>query len=250
MAETTPVDASTLGGLKWPDPANSVSPPVPLDELLRGLQLLATDEARKEACQTTKWDSATPASMQVIKSGALQITQTGTKLIAGAGGGAGFLAAILAVVVSIIEGVGEPVTIALIASAAVLLSAVAIALALFVSGDLEARGLATAARHQARAHVASSFLAGTQMLTQVAPLEEPATEVASRVQQKTSMVNDMLFGVSSFPRSLKVSTAQYPNLQAVKGVRRRDEEHSLELRLENDDWIGVDEVKSFATSTD
>ncbi|HEX6468130.1 MAG TPA: hypothetical protein VF069_03470, partial [Streptosporangiaceae bacterium] len=87
-----PASAQVLDNLKWAEPAEDVEPKVALSEILVGLQLLATDEARdKAAAGTVKWDDETPGSMQVIKSGALSITKRWTKLSSRVGGVTGVL---------------------------------------------------------------------------------------------------------------------------------------------------------------
>ena len=152
-----------LKSLKWPTAAVDLTGdgvPVQLDKLLQSLQLVATDEDR-DISTAKSWNVETPASMQVIKSGALGITKNSIAWIGSVGGITGASAAIAGVLTTFVGDVGEPVTIALMGSAALILSSVAIALALFVKGDLEARGVATAARHQGRADVVSAFLAAT-----------------------------------------------------------------------------------------
>lgn len=154
---------ASLEGLRWPVPASDLSGagvPLSLDTLLQSLQLVGTDEDR-EAATGKSWGQDTPASIQVIKSGALGITKYSIAWVGTLGGVAGAGTAITGVVTAFTGSVGEPVAIALLASAALILSAVALALAIFVKGDLEARGIATAARHQGRADVAAAFLAAT-----------------------------------------------------------------------------------------
>ena len=146
-----PKKAEPLDGLVWARPASATDPQVGLYALLTSLQLLATDTGRQEAADNTKWDAETPASMQVIKSGALSITKRWTKIVSRVGGGvSGVLAVVAGYVATVREDLGDAVTVALIGAAALLGAATAIALALFVKGDLEARGQATAARHAAR----------------------------------------------------------------------------------------------------
>ncbi len=154
------VDSANLASLKWPQPATSVTDPVPLNTMLQALQLLGTDQDRVIAAGST-WKDDTPASLQVIKSGTLGLTKAATKYVAGFGGVVGLLAAVGGALTAFIGDVGEPVTVAIIGGAAILLSSVAIALAMFVKGDLEARGVATAARHAGRAEVAAMFLRAT-----------------------------------------------------------------------------------------
>ncbi|TFB71500.1 hypothetical protein [Cryobacterium sp. Hz9] len=112
--------------------------------------MLGTDNDRETTTARTgaqAWKADTPPSPQVIKSGSLAITKTSIGWVKNIGGITGLLTAVAGVVSPFIEQVGEPVTVTLIASAALILSSVAIALSLLVKGDLDARGTATAARH-------------------------------------------------------------------------------------------------------
>jgi hypothetical protein len=237
----TPVDTNELQKLKWPTSARDVPPTdiVPLNTLLQALQFLASDQDRKTATAATSWDADTPASMQVIKSGALQITQTGTKVIAGFGGGAALLSAVAATISGFASDVGEPITVTLIASAAVLLSSVAIALALFVKGDLEARGLATAARHRGRAEIAAMFLQTTAAL--------PAAAAPSSGPRSASLPDDFLFAAGAFPKGIRVATTEWSELVSVDAMRRTGIDRALELRLHNGDWVDVGQVIKFVT---
>ena len=153
-----PVDAAALAELTWATPAVDVAPPIGLDELLQCLQFLATDEARAKGATFT---GGTPPSLQAIKSGALSSTKWASGLVAGIGGLTGAAAAAAGAIGTFSDTAGTAETVALIGGAAVLLGAVAMALSIFVGTDLMARGLATAARHEGRAKVASAFLTAT-----------------------------------------------------------------------------------------
>src|SRR5689334_12716132 len=71
--------------LEWAEPPQDITPKVSLDDLLRGLRLLASDTAR-ETSHEAKWDGGTPASIQAIESGTLAVTQHLTKIAKNAGG--------------------------------------------------------------------------------------------------------------------------------------------------------------------
>jgi hypothetical protein len=150
-------EKGTIDALQWARPAHLTRPTVGLDELLRGLALLGTDSDRDTAAHHG-WNDPTPASMQVIKSGATAATRWWIKTVGATGGLAGLVTTGTGFVRAVTDTVGTATTVALIAGGAVVLAAVAIALALFVSGDLQARGVATAARHAARGAVAAAFL--------------------------------------------------------------------------------------------
>ena len=70
--------------LEWAKPAED-TPKVSLDNLLVGLRLLATDNARKDS-HDKKWNEKSLASVELIDSGALAITTYLTKTVKNAGG--------------------------------------------------------------------------------------------------------------------------------------------------------------------
>jgi hypothetical protein len=169
MSEQNESNTNTLiHGLEWAEPAQDIDPKVSLDDLLRGLRLLATDAAREQS-HTGEWNAKTPASLQVIESGALAITRNLTSLAKKAGGwsalivlASGGLATILKVFDK--SNISNSIIVTLFGGAFVLVSAIAIALALLVKGDLQARGGASAARYQARGQVTTAFLQATASL--------------------------------------------------------------------------------------
>lgn len=156
-------EKGTVNGLQWARPAPLTQPTVGLDELLQGLALLGTDTDRNEAANLG-WNGRTPDSMQVIKSGATGVSRWWSKTIAAAGGLVGAATTITGFIRTFATQTSEAVTVALIAGGAFVLGATAIAIALFVSGDLGARGRATAARHAARGVVTAAFLQATARL--------------------------------------------------------------------------------------
>jgi hypothetical protein len=230
-----PKKAEPLDGLVWARPASATDPQVGLYDLLTSLQLLATDTGRQEAAGKTKWDDDTPASMQVIKSGALTITKTWTKIVSRVGGGvSGVLAAFAGYVATVREDVGDPVTVALIAAAAVLGAATAVALALFVKGDIEARGQATAARHAARGEIVAAFLRATAGLE----AEKAGNPSADRS-------TEVLHALAAFPGRVSVGTARRPQLQPVTGMQRLAG-GACEIYVV-DDWVPLSDVTDFST---
>jgi len=117
----------------------------PLVKFLRRLHLLS-----KETDKVTL--RGTPASLQVLTSGALSLTKLWT-LAAAAGGATAFGTAWAAFV-----GAHDSVKIAAIASAGFLLSALAVAIAIIVKADVSNRAAATTARVNARALLATEYL--------------------------------------------------------------------------------------------
>ncbi|GAA0943710.1 hypothetical protein [Virgisporangium aurantiacum] len=156
-------EKGSVNDLQWARPAHLTRPTVGLDELLQGLALLG-EESERATAAAGGWNDKTPPSMQVIKSGATAVTRWWSKWIAAVGGLAGAIPVVTGFFTTFIGDVGEAVTVALIAGGAVVFSATAIALALFVSGDLRARGHASAARQAARGVVTAAFLHATARL--------------------------------------------------------------------------------------
>jgi hypothetical protein len=236
---------SVLAGMDWPTPAADSVRHLGLDVLLQGLQLAATDKDREAAADPAKqgWDADTPPSMQVIKSGALAITKSGTKWVKNAGGIAAALAALAGVISPFVAKLGAPVAIAFIASAALILSSAAIALSLFVKGDLEARGMATAARHQGRADVAAAFLAATASM----PARGPAP---SGTTTGRTVTEDFLVALAAFPNRLKVTTENNPDPVRVLSMwRNPDKEFWLSIGDEGtQDRIRLEQITGFTTA--
>jgi ketosteroid isomerase-like protein len=206
-----------------------------LYDLLTSLQLLATDTGRQAAADNTKWDADTPASMQVIKSGALSITKRWTKIVSRVGGGvSGVLAVFAGYVATVQKDLGDPVTVALIGAAALLASATALAIALFVKGDLEARGQATAARHAARGEIVAAFLRATAALE----AEKATSDAADRGAE-------LLQALASFPGRMSVRTRAQPQLRLVTGLQKLAD-GGWEIYVV-DDWVPLDQVTDFST---
>jgi hypothetical protein len=235
MPDTAPKDAGTLNDLVWARPAAETAPQMGLYDLLTSLQLLATDTGRQAAADNTKWDADTPASMQVIKSGALSITKRWTKIVSRVGGGvSGVLAVFAGYVGTVQKDLGDSVTVALIGAAALLASATALAIALFVKGDLEARGQATAARHAARGEIVAAFLRATAGLEGEKAASGPVDRSA-----------EVLQALTAFPGQVSVSTKEHPQLQPVTGVRRlADAPCRVQVA---DGWVSISEVTGFST---
>ncbi|RZU49253.1 hypothetical protein EV385_0995 [Krasilnikovia cinnamomea] len=228
-AGTGPEPAARLDELKWgrsPQEAGEVG----LASLLMSLQLLADDKDR-EGAVSASWNADTPPSVQAIKSGATAITRAMTKWVGGVGGVAAALSAAAAVVVPVVGQVGQAVVVALIASAALLGSGVAIACALLISGDLRARGEATAARHAGRAEVASAFLRATA----TAPM-------LNQVHQ-----NDILFALSSFPGKVRLIAKGENHPELATGIRTQAD-HRVQIGTKSGDWKFLEEIEGYTTS--
>jgi hypothetical protein len=98
----------------------------------------------------------TEPTMQVITSGASSFSKWMSGLVAALGGSAAVLTAI-----SGFWGTSDTtLKVAYVAAMAVLLSVIAIAIAMIVRADLSARAIASAAEYQARADIATAFIQG------------------------------------------------------------------------------------------
>jgi hypothetical protein len=126
-------------------------------------KLLTTLRAVGQPAGTTDTPSPlkTPYSLQDIKSGATALTKLWAVAVAAAGGAP----AIWAIIEGLANSVGGSksdvplVRAAFVISGAVLLSAVSIAIAIIVRGDVAARATAHAARRSAEGAIVSSVLA-------------------------------------------------------------------------------------------
>jgi hypothetical protein len=176
---------SKLDSLAWAEPAPTGDQAVPLAQLLQGLQLLASDDDREAAARSSgEWSAETPPSMQVIKSGALSITKTWTKRVTGAGIGVSVvLGGVGSGVAALTDGLTPAIGAALVGGIALVASATALALAIFIKADLDARGAATAARHAGRAEVAAAFLSATAPRAAPANVDEVATAAVAKIRK-------------------------------------------------------------------
>lgn len=167
---SSPSDTETntiIKDLLWAKPAQKVDPQVGLADILVGLRLLDSDDARASSQNDKPLKGL--ASVQIIQTGTLGITKeiAGlTKKYGGLGGlatvGAGGLATILKIFAK--SNISNSIIVVLFGGGFFLLSAVAIALALLVKGDMQARASATSARLAARGEVAATFLKATAAL--------------------------------------------------------------------------------------
>src|SRR4051794_38031206 len=192
------VKAQPLNELKWADPAQDLGPMIGLAELLQSLQLLAKDTDRDAAINKT-WRDDTPPSMQVIKSGALGITKAATAWVAAVGGLGGAGSAVAAVFRGLVARAGEPIVVALMGAAALPFPGTAIACAIFIAGDLQARGQATSARHSGRAEVASAFLRATSALP-------PGVRATAVEPMGVDLQQQVLFALAAFPGEVHFRT--------------------------------------------
>ena len=120
--------------------------------------------------------------MQVIKSGALSITKTWTKRVTGAGIGVSVvLGGVGSGVAALTDGLTPAIGAALVGGIALVASATALALAIFIKADLDARGAATAARHAGRAEVAAAFLSATAPRATV-DVDQVATAAVAKIR--------------------------------------------------------------------
>jgi len=153
-------EKGTVNSLQWAKPASETKPTVGLDELLQGLALLSSKEDR-DVASSIGWNENTPPSVQSIKAGTMGLTRWWVKAVASFGGVSGLAALVTGFIKNLRSEAGDPVAVALIGGGALIIAAAFIAIALFVFGDLRARGQAAAARYTARGEVTAAFLAAT-----------------------------------------------------------------------------------------
>jgi hypothetical protein len=190
---------SPVNPIKWP--ADAVDPTntdlcVPLRNLLQELNLLETqhdeENSKRGGAGTTPW------SLQAITAGSLQLSKVVAALVTSLGGGAALWAAV--------KGFGisqhDPDRLAYIGAAAVIVSAMALALAVIVRSDVMARAQATAAQYDARARCAAAFLE-TARTVAVSPRHLARTQDQERPLQPGEFEVDLAYVV---PVARKPST--------------------------------------------
>ena len=227
--------------------------PIPLAKLLQGLQLLASDDDREKAADVDHkgWDAATPASLQVIKSGATALTTHWTKRVQTAGGltalltgGAGALVSVLSPLNKVEASTWVPLAVTLLGGAAIVVAA-AISVALFVKGDLEARGVASAARHEGRAAVAAEFLRATAAAPATVSSAGTTTSKISGTQPSES--NELMLTIAAYgPGNISVDVPGESIVKGdVTGLKRVPD--GLRIRVGGSGWIPIDKVTAFTT---
>jgi len=227
--------SETLKDLKWAVPAQDVGEKVGLDEFLIALQLLATDSDRQKAVNLG-WRGKTPASMQSIKSGATGLTRWWASAVATGGGITGLVGGVSALLAGAATEVGDAVLVALIGGSALVLAATALALALFVKGDLEARGTAAAARHAGRAEVAAMFLRATTGI--------PKADAGKMLSTSDTLLQNLLQAMAAFPNNMQAKTTHNPNWTLVTGVRTHPT-YRAQIGFQGGEWVAIDEVRDY-----
>jgi hypothetical protein len=130
-------------GTAWPQSAGAS-----IHSLIKDIRSTGQADVKPRALKT-------PFSLQVIQSTATWLAKGWAAAVAASGGAT----ALIALITGVWVGIGtDPVRIAVVASAALVLAAVAISIAIIVRGDLVARATGAAARHHAERAIASSAL--------------------------------------------------------------------------------------------
>ncbi|NHC43681.1 hypothetical protein [Motilibacter aurantiacus] len=158
-----------MANVTWPPADGDLS--VPIQGLLKNLELL---ERREQGPGETKSPTVTlvggtPASLQVITSGATSLAKWMALALGTVGGGSGAWAAVKGFWLN----EDETLRLAYTGAAALILSAVAVSIAIIVRGDVTARASAMAAEYAARSQVAAAMLT-TPNYGRVAPALAPA----------------------------------------------------------------------------
>jgi hypothetical protein len=192
-----------------------------LGELLRTIQLLGNDADRDKLNDENvkKWDGETPVSLQVIKSGTVELTKQWTKWARTVGGGAAALSLVAGGIGGFVRGLNVPVPVVctLIAAGGAVAVAVALSIAMIVSADLRARAIATAARTAGRADVTSAFLGGEL------PLANGIADTAPKTADNGALdaAESALLCAIATPWTVWVTTKEHPGASvAITGVNR------------------------------
>jgi hypothetical protein len=201
----------------------------PVSDLLTRLELLP--EEGDAGDNKVGVVGGTPYSLQVITSGALSLNKWAATAIAALGGSG----AITAGLTGFWSGEATPVRVALVGGLALVLSALAVSVAMIVRGDTLARGDATSMEYQARAIVTQAFLelAG-------ATKEQPSD---STTTLGTAEAADPLLPSLAAHSVLLVSGEGMASTR-VTGVRKLTD-GTFELHAA-DDWVPVSRVESYS----
>jgi hypothetical protein len=133
-------------------PGDDLSKPVA--QLLNDLNVLGTPEELKQANGAGSVLGGPPQSVAIIEAGA---TALGKWWATALGAGAG-LTGVVAAIQGIWGNEHDPVRVAFIAAAAVVLAALAISIGIIVSSDVRGRAIGAVAQYEVREQVASTFL--------------------------------------------------------------------------------------------
>ncbi len=218
-----------MADVKWPGEAVSGQDLAePVSRLLQKLHLLGGDEP------TGRNLLKTPYSVQVLKSGALAVTKVWTGLTAAGG------AAVVGTAWAHFSDQGNDVKIAIVAGTALLVAVVALAIAVIVKADVNARVEATVCRVEAGAAIARDFLETAATFQKAAP--GPAADAAGTGLPAAEL--ELLLAFAAYPGSLRVATAT-KDLRGVKGLW--NENGTLKITLADDESIAVSEVSRYTT---
>src|SRR6266568_122906 len=196
-----------LNTLKWDESTEKDKPRITRSDVLACLRLLTADAARAKVDTAGSGESVT-GSAQVIKSGVSSITKWLTKISAGASVLTGLLAIVTGLITSIHRALAIPAIVALTGGGSLVLSAAAVAIALWVGGD-------------------------------------PAQPNADT--QRPAVPFPLLLTLSPLPTLLPVATKGHPELRTVAGLRH-DRDEGLQLQLSDKDWIPVSQVEHWSST--
>jgi hypothetical protein len=131
-----------------------------------------------------------------------------------------------------------PIAVTLLGGAAIVLAAVAISVALFVKGDLEARGVASAARHEGRAAVAREFLRATAAApSRAVPTATTDTDLS---ESDRLLVAIAAYGPGNIFADVPSETI---TKGTVTGIKRLAD--GMRIHVNRKDWVPLDKVTTF-----
>ena len=215
-------DKTQIPGKYIDDAGDDFAPP--LAHLLEGLGLLGKDNSDQKD------------GLNELKEGALSITQWLAGLLGAAG-----LAGLVAAIGPAFTDADEPTRVGFLGGGSLIAAAAAIAVALVVRADVQARASSTVAQYDARTQVTSAFLALTSSL-----LDPPAAQADPPAAQAKNGSSSLLFALAARPGRIHVKTKNNGNQMLVKkGGVRRTAGGELQIHLEDGDWIPDSEVETF-----
>lgn len=219
-----------------------------LQALLVQLNLMPSEPNKQTEADKGAFAKTDP-EFQILKAGATALSTWITKAITAAGG----LSAVWAAVEAYLSKADPPLQVALVASAALIVSVAALSLALLIGADVKARATATAAQYQARGQVAAALEAAAAS-PQGTGTDTGGAASAGQATNLTIPSNDLsisLLAVSCSGRKVQARLKDNDQLGYVTGVRYQSGNLRLRLSEEadaaapDDSWHGLSDIDEF-----
>lgn len=198
----------------------------PLTRLLQNLSLLGTPDDLKKADGASAAIFGTPQSVAIIEAGATALGKWWSVALAGSAVVTGALAAWK----GIWSGEHDVVRLGIVVAAALILSAIALALGAIVSSDVRGRAVGAAALFQARAGIATDFL----------------TLSKSTSTQTSDPLTTTLLAAAAVGAGILARIKGQAAYKTVSGVRF-DPDEGLQIYLDGD-WLPVNRIDAFTSA--